>query len=199
MSIKHPQLPFAMQRFKEAGIRVIGWGVGFSGRMLKQVNNYNTPFVDSFDLLGIRDKINGMRWVPCVSCMHWAFDKTYRLDHEVVVYENKKSKPIKSSLPTMNNEANFEEVVDFLGSAKYVVTSSYHGMYWATLLKKHVIAVPFNSKFYGFPYKSVIMKTYSEKNLSNAISASSVYEDALEECRGCNNNFYQLCRRFMSK
>lgn len=62
---------------------VIGWGLGFNGgRDLAESHARgafypSTPYLSKFTLLGIRDKVPGYRWVPCVSNMFEGFDYLY--------------------------------------------------------------------------------------------------------------------------
>lgn len=40
-----------------------------------------------------------------------------------------------------NSAMNLETAVSFLGSSEVVLTTSYHGLYWATLLGRKVIVL----------------------------------------------------------
>jgi len=54
--------------------------------------------------------------------------------------------------PHMTNLAgDMEEVIAFLASGEVVVTSSYHGAYWARLLGRKVALLPRGSKFWHLP------------------------------------------------
>lgn len=141
------------------------WGGGSTRRNQK---THPVPDYSVFQLAGTRDWGQG-DWLPCVSCKHPAFDREYEIKHDVVHYGHRAVKPImKSGVPYLDNEhPSFDEVISFLGSGSTVVTSSYHGMYWATLLKRNVIVDGFGSKFYYMP------------NLE------------LSQCRELNDEFYQ--------
>ena len=131
----------------------IGWGVGHNNAQKKKFEYADEPFLKSFDLLGVRDFVEGLRYVPCPSCMLPHFGKFYEIKHEVVFYQNTLSAPMKDVGPVMgNDEMDIGKVIEFLASGETVVASSYHGVYWAMLLGRKVIAVPFNAKFYGFRY-----------------------------------------------
>jgi hypothetical protein len=58
--------------------------------------------------------------------------------------------PVAGDLPTLTNDRPLAEIVAFLASAEVVLTDSYHGVYWATLLCRRVVCVPYSSKFHGF-------------------------------------------------
>ena len=100
--------------------------------------------------------------------MHPGLDPAYVLTHyrpfkrRVGVYEHR-DYPLRVGRPVapadrMRNDdqeaaADPLRVLEFLGSSEVVVTSAYHGLYWATLLgRKVVVANMFSSKFAAFPY-----------------------------------------------
>ncbi len=155
----------------------IGWGIGQSLRPAP-AKATSTPLKD-WDLLGNRDvDIPGTEWVPCVSCMSPLFDEEYEIEHEVVSYMNalKYSHP---NMPYATNRGTFEEAIRFIGSGAIVITNSYHGAYWATLLGRAAVIVnPYNSKFYQYKHQPAMQ---NEKPIS--------YPEALEECREANIKF----------
>ena len=155
----------------------IGWGIGQSLRPAPATAT-TTPLTD-FDLVGSRDiGIAGTEWVPCVSCMSPLFDEEYEIEHEVVSYMNalKYSHP---DMPYATNRGTFEEAITFIGSSKVVITNSYHGAYWATLLGRAAVIVnPYNSKFYQYKHQPAM-----EGETPRA------YPDALAECREANIEF----------
>lgn len=101
----------------------IAWGIGGAA-----------PLTD-FTLIGSRDKDSPNYWVPCASCMSPLFDQTYPITVDIVTYTNTRN-PVKEG---RNNRCTMEEAVRFLSSGETVVTDSYHGMYWASLLGKEVV------------------------------------------------------------
>ena len=166
----------------------IGWGIGNSQVKKARYNYSGEAFIKGFDLLGVRDYGIGLRYVPCPSCMSPLFDKDYPVLNTCVFYQNTLSAPIKGCSPMIGNDRmNFAQVIAFLASADTVVSSSYHGVYWAMLLGKKVIALPFNAKFYGFKY-DVQMATVKDLDLSK-IKAAPKYDGYLEECRELNRKF----------
>lgn len=133
---------------------VIIWGIGFNTNYKKK-DDYVPDFINNASLCGIRDYgLDGIKYVPCASCMHGSFMNEYEIKNEVVCFEGNK---LGLSIPTMGcgSGANMNEIIKFLGSAKTIITSSYHGMYWGALLKKEVIVIPNadSSKFFYFPVK----------------------------------------------
>ena len=187
----------------ERGNRVIGWGIGHHhdnvhlgpeespSDWTQSVRRYKEDYpLDRFELLGVRDWDVGLRWVPDVSCMNPAFDASYVIDHDVVVYEHGVLEPIALDLPKMSNvgDTPFEEVVAFLASGSVVVTNSYHGAYWATLLGRPTVpaGIPGARNFLLLRYP---LPWVGPESWERAAQEAPVYPDALSECRDANRAF----------
>lgn len=158
------------------------WGAG-----LNAIKNIDYPsFVENFDLVGVRDYGQGLRWVPCASCLHSAFDKKYTVLHDIVIYEHHLGPINRSDFPKMSNNDTIENVIPFLGSSECVVTNTYHGVYWATLLGKKVIAIPLQKscRFLFFKHPPKLVSEFSTN-----FSCVQSY-DCLNECRQANVDFY---------
>ena len=153
---------------------VVAWGVGHHVR--------REPWADAMDaeharaaamcdLYFPRDRVNGFEdcWTPCASCMSPAFDVEREPEHRVVRYSAARRINLENGVdPHMTNEdGTIEEAVAFLALGEKVVTSSYHGAYWAELLGRSVEIVPWGSKFDYVPRLS------------------------LEECRAANRRAYR--------
>jgi hypothetical protein len=182
--------------------QVIGWGIGHHhdqvhlgpgeapGDWRASVVRYRDDYpLDRFALLGVRDWGVPLRWVPDASCMHPAFDAPAPARHAVVVYTHDKLAPIPIGAPRMSNvgDAPFEAVLEFLAAGDVVVTNSYHGAYWATLLgRRAVVYEPWCSKFlllrHPLPFAS---RDGWEKAAELAVS----YPGALAECREASRAF----------
>lgn len=179
------------------GIRV-AWGIGQS---IKTGEKYahHTPLAEFdrddtfFSLIGSRD-VNtvGTEWVPCASCMSPLFDKEYPIEHDVVVYTNS-TKPVAHPL-VLGNRGAFEDVIRFIASGRVVLTDSYHGAYWATLLgRTAVCSHPYSSKFYQYKHQPVTMETDRHTR-----SGPQVYPEALAECRAANIAFDAKVRNLIN-
>lgn len=171
----------------------IAWGIGIFNE-----ENISQQFRNNFQLIGIREynhpAIDNKHifYVPCSSCMNPAFDKKFNIKHKVVFYAHKqKTTPEQwlafNELPVLTNEDKFSKVIKFLGEAETVITNSYHGVYWATLLGKKVLCLPFNSKFYNFKYPPQFTST---KNWNADIHKAQTHPEYLTECRNINYAFY---------
>jgi hypothetical protein len=132
----------------------VAWGVGFSNHE----GDKPGPAPTDFDLFGSREFGQpGTEYVPCVSCMHDLFCLDYEIEHDVVLYYNKdprRPRPNWKGVPTKNNEIPMDQAIAFLASGAHVVTNSYHGAYWATLLGRRVTIVdPYSSKFRNYEHQ----------------------------------------------
>tara|TARA_A100001201_G_scaffold99650_2_gene85816 strand:- start:1619 stop:2473 length:855 start_codon:yes stop_codon:yes gene_type:complete len=204
---------------KDKGYKLYGWGVGDHSFVCMDEQSMYMPnldvtypsFIRTWDLIGIRDyyeelygHLSNYHWVPCVSCMDEAFDKEYEIKHEYVYY-NHQELPFqlvagmkiktpenledKKEIFMNNKEGSFDEVINFLGSGETVITNSYHGVYWATLLKRKVVCFPYSSKFWGFYHKP----TYATPlDYVDELDKCIVYDEALDDCREATMDYYKI-------
>ncbi|NCN27134.1 hypothetical protein GW915_06110 [bacterium] len=167
--------------------KLFGWGLGLNSHSNERESD---SFLKEsmFLKIGIRDFNVGLPWVPCVSCKHPEFDVKRQSQHEVVVYEHLDFPLHLRSFPKMKNKRNtMKNILNFLGSGNTVVTNSYHGAYWATLLGRKVVVLdPFSNKFNHFKHPLILSDSDS---LKENIQKAPNYLDALEECRTTNDNF----------
>jgi hypothetical protein len=142
----------------------IAWGIGqqvystsddnLMEKLTSSRDNFNyEKYLKSFDLVGIRDIDFQYDWLPCASCLDSAFDQPREIKHDFVVFSHRKFELKIDRFPTMSHDTqSLEEVINFLGSGETIITSSYHGAYWGTLLGRKVIAFPFSTKFLTFKH-----------------------------------------------
>jgi len=164
--------------------RLISWGIGHNTHDSSKVSWPEYMYL--FDLHGIRDWGNPWSWVPCASCMSPLFDLSYETKFDIVVYEHGDMPLSVGKFPKMSNFHNsFSKVVSFLGSGDVVVTNTYHGAYWATLLNKKVFVInPFSTRFLGFRHMPLL------SNDLNDVDNARSYPMALAECREANLKHY---------
>ncbi|KAJ1536900.1 hypothetical protein HK096_006703, partial [Nowakowskiella sp. JEL0078] len=197
---------------------VIGWGIGFNMHKDLRYNFVETRHLKKFALLGIRDVIAPYRWVPCASAMHplllelrdapivrkvgFFVHKNYPFVVKngslisVNGYIYKKRVPFVYGNWTTNSRVNamkndghsIESVLNFISGCEVLVTSSYHGMYWATLMgKKVILNADFSVKFMYFPWPARKYSGHLQKDVNAAVS----YPDALNQSRKANLLFYE--------
>lgn len=165
--------------------KAVLWGVGLN--LHNDFSNSRYPkFIDKFLLVGVRDYNHG-RWVPCVSCMSNFFDNPKNPLRDVVVYEHAEQ-PLETNFPKLSNNSNMRDAIDFISSGEYVITNTYHGAYWGTILKRKVIVVPLenSSRFFFFKHKPVLVDKIPKK-----MPKAKIYSESLDECRDANKKFYQ--------
>lgn len=171
------------------------WGIGhnFGKKHVSKLGGdvYYPNWIKKATLVGIRDYIEGHydTYLPCVSCMHSAFDKTYEVKNDIVYFTHAfKSKYSGKVAPHLkNNEMNFDKVIEFLGSGNTVVTDSYHGAYWAQLLGKNVIVSSWSVKFNHMKYAPAFINSINDEvpTVDNSVKGF------LNECRNLNIDFYK--------
>ncbi|MBD2635328.1 hypothetical protein H6G52_08165 [Limnothrix sp. FACHB-881] len=208
--------------------KLIAWGPGqqIYGKFTpQQIQNFDyRTYLDGFDLVGLRDAHVenlglGYHWLPCASCLHPAFDQPRLIRHEFVVFSHKKFQIDFPDFPRMTNEeTDFETVLNFLGSGETILTSSYHGAYWGTLLGRRVLAFPFTSKTHTLKHQPGIFpierwrpagwqlkllgKTWIDRRRYDRFTCDvtgwqrflkqcRTYPESLQETRDRNHWFYQ--------
>lgn len=172
------------------------WAVGhnFSTRHVEKQGGdvYYPSWLEDVSLVGIRDWIDGYKhyYLPCVSCMHPAFQKQYRVVRDVAyfthAYKTKFTNP--ENMPVIkNNNMNFDDVIEFLAGANTIVTDSYHGAYWAQLLGKNVQVASWSVKFDHMKYQPHFINSIDDK----FILQNNAIDGFLDECIDYNKKFYQ--------
>lgn len=179
---------------------LIVWGAGFNihyGEESRILFNNLSNFLSGCKLIGIRDYGYRYEWVPCSSCMNPLFLETYTKKYDVVIFEHKDVPIPIPNLPKMKNSVkDIGTVLSFLGSSDVVITNSYHGVYWATLLNKKVLTIPFSSRFNNFKHQPTVCNI---TNWKNKIREVNNYPTALGECRDANLNFFVKVDKLLRK
>lgn len=139
---------------------VVAWGVGHHVRRKPWQDAMQAEHERAASLCAHyfpRDMLDGFSVVPCVSCMHPVFDERIEPEHDAVRYSAARRVDVSADgIPHMTNEdGDIEQAVRFLASGRKVVTSSYHGAYWAWLLGREVQIEPWGSKFFYMPALSL--------------------------------------------
>lgn len=164
------------------------WGVGFNTHANTHVQtkiNFN-----KFKKIFIRDKNHPSKFdfCPCPSCMlNFPQIKTSR---KIGVLEHKMFK-LDLDYDAIDNRADLDKLLQFIAESEIIITSSYHGWYWATLMGKKVIVMrPFSSKFNWLPWPPVFYSGDLDKDIQRAQS----YTDALSEARNKTQEVYQYIK-----
>ena len=194
-----------LQRIKKANIQnTILWGAGVDVKVDKtkllksdEFDLYGDYF-DFIDEVGIRVYSSPQKftYVPCVSCMDHLFFKyrDVKPKNLIGVYSHKKvnlfNSENKNNFPIMDNSGlNLEEKLNFISNFEYIITNTYHGVYWATLLERKVIVLPFKSGLYSFKYRPEYC--YDGIISDDLMNKAKTYHGTLEEARKLNFDFYK--------
>lgn len=147
------------------------------------------------DVTGSRDfGDRGYDWVPCASCMAPAFDAPPPPDHDVVFYGHggmtaKQGLTPPASMPTLTNNADtLDSALAFIASGRTVVSNSYHGVYWALLMGRRVICVPFSKKFNNYREAPAYA---TPRNWLDRLDTAVARPDMLALCRAASRSFYE--------
>ena len=169
------------------------WGVGIGPQALRSPEY--AEMRESCSLIGTRCagfENLGARYVPCASAMSEHFDTAPAPSHDVVMFAHGRYSddiPRLAGTPELSNlDVSLKDAVHFLASGETVLTNSYHGTYWALLLGRRVICVPFSQKVRFFPDPPTLAKPHNwQKHIGKAQRA----EGALEKARALNRRFYE--------
>jgi hypothetical protein len=182
---------------KKSNKRIM-WGAGHNADTHK--DKKGNVFIDypdwlvDYDLVGLRDNNVDYNWAPCASCMHPELRKNHQIKNDVIWFEHKKQL-IKDfgneSIPRfINSGSNISQTIELLGSANIILTNSYHGAYWGTLMRKRVIVVgSWSSKFYTLRHSPYILE--KGEDWKDALEKVERYPAALDECASATEKFWQ--------
>ena len=186
--------------------RLIFWGVGknahFDRNICKDLEKTYLDNLSCADIIGIRDISTRFDYTPCPSCNLIKAGNFFneKPQNKLVYYEhdNYKLPKIFPGKKLRNTETDIKKILRFLGSARVVVTNTYHGVYWSLLLGKKVYCLPFSSKFDNF-------KSLDNYNLlSDTTIPENLFEDYLpskkflNECLNLNDKFFLKVKKLIS-
>jgi len=180
------------------------WGAGHNSNYEKKFKgSLDYPdWLRNFDLVGVRDYAQEYEWIPCASCMHPALREQHAIKHPVIWFEHKKQL-IKSTdfgadpIPRfINSGDNVTETIRLLGSADVIITNSYHGAFWGTLLGRKVIVVEaWSSKFNAMRHKPYFLG--KGEYWKDYIDKVPVHNTALEECVNATEQYWNKVRGYL--
>ena len=112
------------------------------------------------------------------------------ISHKDYIIENNK-------YDIITNSQNIYEIIDFIRTSKVIITNSYHGIYWATLMKRKVITMGYlhSNKFEYFKYTP---QKYSG-NIIKDINNSKIYELALNESIDLTLNYFNEIKNYLKE
>jgi len=166
---------------------VVGWSLGHNKHSPDSIYAWeaNIPVeYTRFLLFTTRDwNYQNNRYCPCVSCMMRGLEKTYEKKRRIGVLSHHEVHINDFSEDICDNSQPIEDVLEFIGSSEIIITNTFHGAYWSTLMNKRVILYqPFSNRFEFFKYPPVVYSGDLEADIARA----KTYPNALEECRRIN-------------
>ena len=170
------------------------WGAGHNGSVDELEKIKYSRFMGDYRYVGVRDYFaddSKYAWAPCASCMHPALKTDYAIKNDIIWFEHKKQM-VKDfgddSIPRfINSGSNIEQTMEILGSANIILTNSYHGAYWGTLMNKRVVVVDaWSTKFHLMKHLPV----FAGKKASwrDMVDQAVIHRGAIEECRQATQN-----------
>lgn len=185
--------------FARAGV---AWGIGLNDHVSHQSVEY-PEWLAKLYLVGLRDfnsrnqaSASWTPWTPCASCMSPEFDVLRKPSKKYVQYDHGEEAfaagMLDTSIPYLTNTEpkTLKEALDFLGDGEVILTTSYHGAYWGTLLGRRVVILrPFSSKFFHLRHQPEICMEPS--TWRHYATRAKSFPNALGECRAANQFFYQ--------
>jgi hypothetical protein len=192
----------AFQWSKDGDKPFIVWGAGLAKKTLQEPDEY-PEWLDNALAVGVRDWDKGRRWVPCASCMSTDFDDLPTPRYRAVIYDHKdKHVPLHpTKVPRMDNffHHDLRSVLEFLAHGEMVLTTSYHGVYWATLMGRRVVAWPWSTRFNYFKHPPLLGHDFekdlqghqSDEYIDYLFPKATPYPEALAECRQANLEFHK--------
>ncbi len=176
---------------------VIFWALGHNKHYNQNIN-IKIDF-DKVNMLSIRDykHESGFRHVPCASCMIPYLNMKEYIKREIGIISHKDYIIENNEYDIITNSQNIYEIIDFIRTSKIIITNSYHGIYWATLMKRKVITmvILYSNKFNYFKY---LPQKYSGDIINN-INKSKIYEHALDETIDLMLNYFNEIKNYLKE
>jgi len=184
----------------KGGKKAVIWGAGLNVEGTEYL--FFSKFLDNLGLVGLRDWTNPWQYVPCVTCISPLFDelRDTEPEHDIVCYAHWAGN-IDIDAPCINTDGKKEDLVTklkHLASGRSVISSSYHGIYWALLLQRPVVMIrPFTNKYFGFPCR--IPSANKEAAALDLVKrGGAIIPNFLEKCRALNIGFYHQVLRHLT-
>jgi hypothetical protein len=173
-------------------LQAVVWGAGSNAHYDSPVAPLPQRLFARCQIVGLRDRRPDYEWAPCASVLHPAFVDAAPPVHAVVAYCHQSQSGLHSvartlGIPTLTNWGpEVREAIHFIASGSTVVTDTYHGAYWATLLGRRVSVVSaFSTKFEHLPWAIPVSR---HLDIHEAIEQATAVPWAYEEARSVTND-----------
>lgn len=194
---------------------VVFWGVGThrysENNFLGKKRTETSLELTRAPLVGIRDykHPSGLRYVPCPSCMHSAFNaRETKVNPSrtvgTITSALEKSFAIQGVQDSISNSFSLNSLVDYILTSKVILTSSYHGAFWSMLLQRKV-ALPKSRMeiekylYFRHPVAFLDQNSYDEVEILQATAALPEIGNFLAESKLLTYLFFIEVRELISK
>lgn len=180
----------AVVNHAQAARHCVTWAIGMRAARRR------VPDADRFkarvSLIGCRDiDVPDTHYVPCASCLAPPLKSPAPPQHDVVLYLHaKKSADLQRPLgipSRTNHTGTLDEALAFIASGQTVVTNSFHGTYWAMLMGRRVLCLPFSGKFNVFARMPALA---DPANWQGDLHRAFALPDYLDHCIAANHAFH---------
>lgn len=181
-------LNYALRFATEKGIKIYGWGLGYNRHI---GDNTDLPILElyRFTSLGIRHRVEGVPFVPCASCMSDLIQYKGATELNPGIIEHLGNQITDLPYPKISNNSTLKQITDFITAHNPIITNTYHGGYWATLIGKSLILYkPFSERHYN--QLGTYIETNDPKQVTTAIDhMKPQIPECLSNCRKINEQF----------
>lgn len=175
----------------------IGWGIGLDERLNED------KFYERYTLLGTRERhstfIDNKKifYVPCASCMNPVFsnlNKNTPTDSDRIAVHINGGFNEKEVIKAFEGQAftttvdDFSKIIENISTAGCVVTNSYHGAYWGSLMGKKVVLIKTSVPKWNGLHKDIVLAD-PDDILNATKQAQPIPKIYLEECQALNADF----------
>lgn len=173
---------------QEGGIKIYGWGLGYN-RHIGNCEELPPINLHLFTVLGFRHIVEGYKLIPCPSCLSPLIEYQGATELNPGVIEHL-GFPLKElPYPKVNNKDPMQKITDFIKTHNPIITNTYHGGYWTTLIGKSLILYkPFSERHYN--QLGTYIETHNHKQVKVAIDhRKPQIPECLSKCRQINEQF----------
>jgi hypothetical protein len=181
-------LNYALRFATEKRLKIYGWGLGYNRHM---GDNTDLPALElyRFTSLGIRHRVEGCSLVPCASCMSELIQYKGATELNPGIIEHLGNLITDLPYPKISNNKTMAEITGFITAHNPIITNTYHGGYWTTLIGKSLILYkPFSERHYN--QLGTYIETHNHKQVKVAIDhRKPQIPECLSKCRQINEQF----------
>jgi hypothetical protein len=183
---------------------VYGWGIGFNAHYPTYGADVKTQInLSKFKHLGLRDyfkeyALDNMSYLPCSSCNLPQLQEVYEIKRKLGVVSHL-GMPITYpstfnnllNVASITNMTDISKFIKFVGESKFILTNTYHCLYFSMLLNKtsilqHIFSQKFNNLKHDYIKNGEDIRTID-------------YTNYLQESIDLNNKFYDKLLKMENK